>query len=758
MVDPDDYVSEADAVVNDAREQPLSIEEYVDNLFEDPSLGAHSAKYLLDAIESMGTRTVIEEGEELQRWRFFDDPHNGGEHAILGNTETLNSFVDDIRTVASGLGKDEKIVWVAGPTGTGKSELKRCLVSGLREYSKTDEGRRYTVEWNVSNTKSDITDDRGLSYGETGNDEDEWYRSPVQSHPLSVFPESVRASIVDDVNEQSDESVPITVETDLDPFCREAYDYLDDKYRAEGIDAPFDAITDPSHLRVVNYVVDIGRGIGVLHAEDDGSVKERLVGSWMPGMFEELESRGRKDPQAFSYDGVLSQGNGLLTVVEDASAHTKLLTKLLNVPDEKHVKLDRAIGMDIDTMLLVISNPDLEATLSEAQGQGQSDKLRALRRRLDKNTFEYLTNVTLEAQLLRREVTNDTNVWACETHDDMVDRMEAGVEIDVSSDDGGIDTRELAPHTIEAAAVYDVLSRLTVHEVLSLQEKATLFDQGYLEDREDEVYQIDDFEFDGIDGETGIPVTFTRDVFSEELQSETDRAHEEFDVESVLMPIDVMEAMADGLFDAPMFGHDEANKYEKRLDMAEEWVFDKQAQDVLDAVLVDDKIDDETVEQYARHVYASETGELVEGEYGDEEPDELVMKVFEVEHIGRFDDEDYDGTTASEAVRNWRNDEIVAPINRRTWERRGESFSLDDIDFWDIPAIRDELYEYDWQYVKDQFDNFDPDQWDDPPENTETAELKESAIEHMVTEQGYTQASAELTSRKVMDEVAAQWD
>jgi len=65
----------------------------------------------------------------------------------------------------------------------------------------------------------------------------------------------------------------------------------------------------------------------------------------------ELDSRGRKNPQAFSYDGVLSQGNGLLTIVEDAAQHADLLQKLLNVPDEGHVKLDKGIGMDIDTQL-----------------------------------------------------------------------------------------------------------------------------------------------------------------------------------------------------------------------------------------------------------------------------------------------------------------------------------------------------------------------------------------------------------------------
>jgi len=753
MVESDSYVEQADDAVLESQEQPLSIQEYVDRLFENPSIGAHASKYLLDAIESVGTRTVIEEGEELTRWRFFDDPHNGGEHAILGNTETLNNLVDDIRTIASGQGKDEKIVWVSGPTATGKSELKRCLVSGLKEYSKTPDGRRYTLEWNIESTQSDVVDNRGLSYGDTVVNEKDWYRSPVQTHPLSVFPEDVVQDLIADVNAQSNDDIPIDFDSDLDPFSREAYEFLQSYYRNNGSESPFSQIVDPTHLRVVNYIADIGQGIGVLHTEDDGSVKERLVGSWMPGMFNELESRGRKNPQAFSYDGVVSQGNGLLTIVEDAGQHTTLLTKLLNVSDEKHVKLDKATGMDVDTLLLAISNPDLESMLRKSDAQGQSDGLRAIRRRLDKNEFKYLTNISLESQLILREVGNDTEVWEVDTYDEIVDKMQDSVMIKTSDDSGEIKERELAPHTIEAAAMYNVLTRLTGEDsVLNLQEKAVLFDQGYLEDRSGEIFEIDDFNFDGNDGENGIPVTYTRDVIAQLLQSDTDRAHEELDVESVLMPEDVLSEMASSLDSEPVFNQDEVVSYDSRLQIAKEYVLEKQSEDVLDAVLAQEKIADETVDEYIRHVFADETDQKVSGEYGPEEPDKLVMKVFETEHLNKFNDSDYNDLEPRSAVQEFRKTEIIAPINRRTWERRGEGFSLDSIDFWDIPVIHEQLHDYDWDDVKNTFDNFDIEQWDDPPENTETEEIKENTIQHMVSEQGYSEASAELTSRKVMRE------
>ena len=314
----EEYIDAADRALSDTYQEPQDLASYVELLFEQPHLAAHASKYLLDAIEHAGTRTVIEEGEEKQRYRFFDDPWNDGEHAILGNTEVLNRFVDDLRSIAAGRGKEEKILWLDGPTATGKSELKRCFVNGLREYSKTDQGRRYTLEWNIAGAGGQP----GLTYGDDPSpDEDDWYESPVQSHPLTVFPDDVREDVVAELNGRLDDHIPIRVEGDLDPFCREAYDYLEEQYRREGAEDLFSKVTAPSHLRVKNFVVDVGRGIGILHSEDDGTPKERLVGSWMAGMLRELDSRGRKNPQAFSFDGVLSQGNGLVTIVEDAAQH-----------------------------------------------------------------------------------------------------------------------------------------------------------------------------------------------------------------------------------------------------------------------------------------------------------------------------------------------------------------------------------------------------------------------------------------------------
>ncbi|RQG91416.1 kinase anchor protein [Natrarchaeobius halalkaliphilus] len=757
-----DYVTEADRALEETYEEPMTLAAYVDRIFENPTIASHASKYLLEAIESTGTRTVVEEGEEKERYRFFDDPHNDGEHAILGNTEVLNGFVDDLRSIAAGRAKDEKIVWFEGPTATGKSELKRCLVNGLREYSKTPEGRRYTVEWNVTTAQAE---ERGLSYGgdPTASDDQHWYESPVQTHPLSVFPDEVRKRILADLNDGLEEHVPIRVETELDPFSREAYDFLEKRYRREGKSDLFSTITDEHHLRVKNYVIDVGQGVGVLHSEDDGRPKERLVGSWMHGMLQELDSRGRKNPQAFSYDGVVSQGNGVLTVVEDAAQHADLLQKLLNVPDEQSVKLDKGIGMDVDTQLLIISNPDLEAQLNQHADRNGMDPLKALKRRLDKHRFGYLTNLSLECELIRRELTNETAVWEGESYDTLAERIREPVSVTITHSPGETRTQEFAPHAIEAAALYAVVTRLDEEDLpngLDLVDKALIYDQGYLQEG-DTRREKDEFEFDddGHDGEHGIPVTYTRDTLAELLQADRDRHHSELPVEDVVMPRDVLNAMAEGMADAPVFSTGERSEFENRVVAVKNYVFDQQESDVIEAIMHEKRVDEETVAEYVEHVYAWETDEPLYNDRGERiEPDPLKMKLFEIEHLGRFSEDEYQDNLPRESVRNFRREKVITSLNRHAWEHRDEDFAVEDVDLTAIPVIKSVLESHDWDDVSRVFEDFDPRQWDDPPSGTETEAVKERTIETMIDRFDYSGASAELTSRHVMGQVSYRWD
>ena len=780
--DGEGFVDAADEALRGAYDPPMSIESYVDRVLERPTAAASGAGYVLAAIESQGTREVRERGETLDRYRFFDDPANDGEHAVLGNTRALNAFVDDLRAAATGRGNDETIVWIDGPTATGKSEFKRCLINGLRAFSKTDAGRRYTVEWNVTGAGAGGGGGAGaasLSYGD-GGDTGAWYRSPVQTHPLSVFPEPVRESVADAVD---GDAYPIAADVELDPFSREAYDHLESTYREQGRRDLFSAITDRDHLRVTSYVVDVGRGIGVLHAEDDGTPKERLVGSWMGGMLRELDSRGRKNPQAFSYDGVLSQGNGVATVVEDASQHADLLRRLLNVPDERRVKLDKGIGMDLDTQLIVISNPDLDAELDRHAERGDADPLKALKRRLSKHEFRYLTNRRLEARLLRREIAGATAAGGATVEGDAGpngaasggpgvgaaaaggDANDAGsdpgvapLSVDVRESDGSVAEREIAPHAIGAAALYAVVTRLDADDLpgdLDLIETAELYETGEV-GRGDDAVTVADVDLAPGDGRNGIPVTYARDAVADLLATTADRHHPELPVERVVTPTDVLDAMADGLADAPLFSRAEVAEFEGRRGAVATRVRERQREDVIDAMLAEETVSTETVAEYVEHVYAWDDEDPTTRGREDEAPDPLVMKVFETETLGRFDEGDYRGTEPGRDVEQFRRKRVIRGLTQYAWRNRDDAFSVDDVDLAEVPELKAVIDANELADVKRRFPDLDPAAWPDPPADTETERVKSETIDRLC-ERGYSPASAELTSRAVMEQVRDEW-
>jgi predicted Ser/Thr protein kinase len=217
--------------------------------------------------------------------------------------------------------------------------------------------------------------------------------------------------------------------------------------------------------------------------------------------------------------------------------------------------------------------------------------------------------------------------------------------------------------------------------------------------------------------------------------------------------------MAQNLTDSPVFSTAEASEFEERVVSVKNHVFSQQETDVLDAMMREKRVDESTVGAYIEQVYAWATDEQIEndrGEYVD--PDPLKMKVFEIEHLGRFDESQYDDADPSDAVETFREDKIITALNRYAWQRRDQEFRVSEVNPKEIPVIETVLGSYSWEDVRREYEDFDPRQWADPPSGTETAALKETTVENMQELLDYSQASAELTSRHVMSQISYKWD
>ncbi len=720
----DEIIEHANNTLKNTTDKPMTIEKFVEELLENPTIARNSHQYLLDAIEYYGTRKIFERGEEKERYIFFDDPANNGEHAILGNTDVLNEFVRDLRVIVNSEERMQKIILFDGPTATGKSELKRCLINGLKEYSKTEEGKRYTFDWNISSMKSSTS---GLTYGNTTKvDESEWFKSPIQGNPLSVLPYEVRQKI----SEYTNEKIPTDV--DLDPFSKEAYEILKSHYEQQGTDNLFSKITNENHFRIRRYTVDETQGIGILNVEDDGSIKERLIGAWMPSMFQVLDSRGRKNPQAFSYDGVLSQGNNGLTIIEDATRHADILVHLLNIPDEGYAKIDKKIGFDVDTVPIFISNPDLMEmkidNINDKSGNiplqdiHKYDSMKAIKRRLFKYNIKYLTNITDESNLIRKEISGHKNNEQTKIRDSLIQN----------------DT-EFAPHVIESVAMHNIITRYVNPKIdsIDLIDKALLLDRGYTEKNKERINidEFNDFEIHEQDGTFGIPVTYTRDILRS-LLYEKDK--------NVYLPNEVLTEITDKLVDAPIFNYKEVEEFNERVEIVKEYIKQQQEKDIINAILYNRKASEESISKYIDNIYAW-------SENNEEEYDELFLKEFEKKHFGTTET-DYGGNVPGDEVIELRQNKLIKPLNKYLWKQRNAGYEVDNISLSDAPVISSLIGSYDWEDVFISHENLDPHNWDNPSENTDTEKIKQDCIDILVDKFGYTRKSAEKTSNLVFKE------
>lgn len=744
----------------------------MEEVLENPSLASSAPEYLRDAIESYGTRTVVEEGEELERHIFFDDPANNGRNAIIGNTKELNKLVSHINMMAESQDANGEMLWLTGNTGTGKSELKRCTTNGLKAYSRTEEGRRDTLEFRTEKARrADVEgfgpDEEDKTSKKEGGDGYRWQQSPIQVDPLKMLPEEAERAFIEDLGRDPGRA------GSLDPFSQHFYEEMLEDYSPEDEEGIIEYLSDTEEVRVGRFEMDVGQGIGILHSEDSNkSPKEKLLGYWMRGMLRKFESQGEADPRAYNYSGVISQGNRGITIIEDAFKHANTVDKLLNIPEEKYAKLDVNNTMDIDTVFLLISNYDLEAALDKSKESETADPNRPLRRRLKRHEFRYLTTYSQEANLLRRMVTGETDIWDQRTREEMDEKIREPVNIEAKSSTGEKVEKELAPHSIEAAAIYEVITRLDGGLELenedkkvsgasfNLIDKAMLYDRGEIV-QHSQIYSKEDFKNNSEgEGKSGIPAPYTAGRIRSILE-ESDINLSEMEEDSVILPQDVLDKMEEGLKEDPLFSENEVDKYSDMKDLAVRWVERKQNKDVLDAIMDEHQVEKDRVENYVKQVFAQvQDMNRICGEEVNPDPD--FLEKFETQFLNKFSSGKYGTTKPNKDVLEFRENEIYREAVDLIKEKRDETdktVGLEDVDVEEIPILEGLLGLNSWEDVKRIYEKFDPHEWETAKTGSDTREVKEEALKNLQELQDYSEESAEAVTEKVIDSLKeGDWD
>jgi len=125
----------------------LSFRQYLDAFCATPErFGRSAAQYLLDAFDHYGSEEVPGIGGKVRRFRLFDAPFDNGRRKLHGYEDAQNTVYSILRRFAA-TGRADRLILIHGPNGSGKTSFIDLIVRALEHYSALDEGAFFRINW-----------------------------------------------------------------------------------------------------------------------------------------------------------------------------------------------------------------------------------------------------------------------------------------------------------------------------------------------------------------------------------------------------------------------------------------------------------------------------------------------------------------------------------------------------------------------------------------------------------------------------------
>jgi serine protein kinase len=548
-----------------------SFDDYLQMVIDRPVIARNAFQRLYDMVVHFGTERYTRMREDYVRYHFFSDPIAGGKDAIFGLEKSLMTLVDFLKSAAHGYGTESRILLLHGPVGSSKSTIARLLKKGLEYYSRLEEGAVYTFSWKVPN-KSGETD---------------IHACPMHEDPLRLIPQDARKEVTDLINRNTDELHQVRVEGDLDPFCRKMYEDL-----LIGYDGDWRKVMDHVVVRRLILSEKDRCGIGTFQPRDEKNQDStELTGDINYRKIAEYGSDS--DPRAFNFDGELNIANrGLIEFIEVLKLDVAFLYDLLGASQEHAIKPKKFAQTDIDEVIIGHTN---EPEYKKLQS---NELMEAFRDRTIKIDVPY--NIRLDDEI-------------CIYQKDFNNERIRGIHI--------------APHTIEMAAMWAVLTRLDPPKKsgLTLMQKLKLYTGKTVPNfTEDSIREIR--EESPREGMVGVSPRYIQDKLSNALVS--DQALQE----KCINPFMVLNELESGLSHHSLINDEEVKKrYRELLGLVREEYEDILKSEVQRAISADEDAIKRLCSNYIDNVRAYTQHEKVRNKYTgkDEEPDERLMRSIE---------------------------------------------------------------------------------------------------------------------------------
>jgi len=551
--------------------------EYLDLVKKYPKITRNAYQRMYDMIIEVGTEEYVDFKKQVIRYKFFDDKANNGKDAVFGLDVQLMKLVNILKAAALGYGTEKRVILLHGPVGSAKSTICRMLKKGLEAYSHTDQGALFTFEW---------IDESGKLDGLFGKDV-RVYHSPMNEEPLLLIPEDMRAQICEEINRGQDGDYRVKIVGELCPPSRFIFKALMERYDG-------DVMKVLTHVRVKKmYISEADRvGIGTFQPKDEKNQDStELTGDINYRKIAEYGSDS--DPRAFNFDGEFNVANrGLIEFVEVLKLDVAFLYDLLGASQEHRIKPKKFAQTHIDEVIIGHTNEPEYRRLQD------NEFMEALRDRTVKVDIPYITRLKQEVNIYKKDFNSQ--------------RLR-GISI--------------APHTIEIAAMWAILTRLEKPKKANLTrlQKLKLYNGKTLPNfTEDNVKELRKEAIrEGLDG---ISPRYIQDKLSNALvlAQQMNRGS--------VNPFMVMNELESGLKHHSLIANEELKQeYRELLGVVKQEYEEIIKSEVQRAISADEGALQRLCGNYIDNVKAYTQKEKVRNQYTghDDEPDERLMRAIE---------------------------------------------------------------------------------------------------------------------------------
>jgi len=550
-----------------------SFSEYLDLIKQKPKIVRNAFQRMHDMILGYGIDTYTEYKKTITHYKFFDDPIESGRDGVYGLDVPLMKLVSFLKSAAYGYGTEKRVLLLHGPVGSAKSTIARLLKKGIENYSRTDEGALYTYKW---------VDPTGAAKAILGGQAE--VASPMHEDPLKLVPIEMRQKLIDELNKGIKSEYKISIVGDLNPNCRFIQREILKLYDG-------DWTKMMNHIRVFRLVLSEKDrlGIGTFQPKDEKNQDStELTGDINYRKIAEYGSDS--DPRAFNFDGEFNIANrGVLEFIEVLKLDVAFLYDLLGASQEHKIKPKKFAQTDIDEVIIGHTN---EPEFRKLQS---NEFMEALRDRTVKIDVPYITKLKEEIKIYEKDFNPNK-----------------------------IKGKSIAPHTIEVAAMWAVLTRLEHPKKanISLMQKLKLYDgktlAGFTEDNVKELRK--EAMREGLDG---ISPRYIQDKISNAI------VNNEY---PCVNPFMVMNELESGLKHHALIASEEKRReYREMLALVRQEYEEIVKNEVQRAISADEDAISKLCANYIDNVKAYTQREKIKNRYTGEyeEPDERLMRSIE---------------------------------------------------------------------------------------------------------------------------------